>query len=363
MVCGWPVQRVASITTAPIVIQQRGLGDLLALLLGAVILCTVVLDILWTTLWTDGGAGPLSARVTTGLWRGLRLLDRDTGRVLTLAGPVILTVTLFVWVGLIWAGWTVVFAGGDPSLINTRTSEPVGWVEWFYFVGYTMFTMGNGDFYPASDGWEIAAGLSSFTGILFVTLGVSYVLSVLGSVVKKRSFASTVMGLGSRSEAFVRTGWNGEEFHEFNRLFQTLGAELGELAQQHQAYPVLHYYHSQHPEDSSAMAVAVFDEALTTLRFGVDSEVQPDDVLVTASRASVESYIRTRSSVYIQPAADAPPPPELHRIPSDVPTVDPDAFADALEELEARRRTLHGIVEADAGHWPPVSEQPGEADG
>jgi len=52
--------------------------------------------------------------------------------------------------------------------------------------------MGNSDFTPTDGTWQIATSLTTASGMLFVTMGVSYVLSVLGAVVDKRSFASTV---------------------------------------------------------------------------------------------------------------------------------------------------------------------------
>ncbi len=37
----------------------------------ALVLVTFV-DALWTTLWLEGAAGPLTARLSTGLWRAAR---------------------------------------------------------------------------------------------------------------------------------------------------------------------------------------------------------------------------------------------------------------------------------------------------
>jgi uncharacterized protein (DUF1684 family) len=75
-----------------------------------------------------------------------------------------------------------------------------------------MFTMGNGDFYPPAGVWQIAASLTTASGMLFVSMGVSYILSVLGAVSNKRSFASSVTGMGTDGEAVVRSAWDGEGF-------------------------------------------------------------------------------------------------------------------------------------------------------
>jgi hypothetical protein len=328
--------------------------------LGIVILAAVIVDILWTTLWVDGGSGPLSRRLTTGVWRGLRTASGDDSRVLSTAGPVILTLTLAMWIGLLWLGWTFLFAGDETALISTHTDEPADWTGRLYYVAYTMFTNGNGDYTPTSGGWEIASSFTTATGMAFVTLGISYVLTVLGAVSEKRSFANSVTGLGERSEAFVRAGWTGhdEEFRGLDNPIETLAEQLSLLADKHKAYPILHYYHSEQASRASAVAVPVLDETITVLRHGVPRADQPNPALVENTRSSVDSYIDTLDSAFIDPADEVPPAPDLDRLREDgVPTVADEEFAEALAELTERRRKLLGIVEADAWRWPPVDEE------
>lgn len=329
----------------------------LYLALGTALLVAVVVDIIWTTLWVDGGSGPLSRRLTTWTWHGLRRAN-DERKLLSTAGPVILTLTLAMWIGLLWLGWTFLFAGGRPALVSTHTGDPASWTGRFYYVAYTMFTNGNGDYTPTSGVWEITSSFTTATGMAFVTLGVSYVLTVLGSVSEKRSFASDVTGLGERSESFVRTGWNEAEgeFGELGLPLESLADDLSLLAEQHKSYPILHYYHSEQPSRASAVAVPILDEALTLLRHGVRDD-RPDPVLVESARSSVDSYLDTLGTAFIEPAEEVPPPPDLDRLREDsIGTVDEAEFAETLSELEERRRKLLGIARADAWEWPPVED-------
>lgn len=331
---------------------------LVHLVLGILILLIALVDLLWTTLWVDGGGGPLSSRAATGLWRGLRRVGGHDSRLLHLAGPLILLFSLILWIGLIWAGWTLIFAGNETALIDTRDGGPISWTERIYFVAYTLFTMGNGDFTPRDGVWQIATALTTASGMLFVTMAVSYVISVLGAVVNKRSFASTVTGLGKRGEELVRTGWDGEDFHGLDLTINTLNSELSQLAKQHKAYPILHYYHAKEEDDSSAMAVAVYDEALTLLHFGIPEDQQFNAVPVKTARSSVQSYLETLNSAFIKPADEAPPPPDLNRLrDADIPTVSDAEFDTALDELSERRRKLLGVVTADAYQWPSVNNE------
>ncbi|NUB92553.1 two pore domain potassium channel family protein [Haloterrigena sp. SYSU A558-1] len=331
----------------------------LYLVVGIVLLIAGFVDILWTTLWVDGGSGPLSGRLTTGVWHALRTVTGEHNKALSLAGPLILTLTLAMWIGVIWIGWTFVFASYPLALVNTHTGGTADWAGRFYYVAYTMFTDGNGDYTPVYGGdvWEIASALTTATGMAFVTLGVSYVLTVLGAVSDKRSFASTVTGLGHRSEALVRTSWDGEDFQGLDLTLETLASDLSTLAEQHKAYPILHYYHSEKDDRASAVAVPIFDDALAIFEYGIPDDRSLDPAIIENGRSSARSYVETLDTAFIDPAEEVPPSPDLDRLrEDDIPTVSDEAFADELEELTEHRRHLLGVVRADAWEWPPVEE-------
>ncbi|MFC6826633.1 ion channel [Halopelagius fulvigenes] len=323
------------------------------LLLGAAMLVLVIADLLWTTLWVDGGAGPLSSRLSNGVWRLLRRVGERHSRLLSLAGPLILTLTLATWVGLIWFGWTFVFAGGENALIDTRDGGPVDWTSRLYYVAYTMFTDGNGDFTPNGSVWQMASSFTTASGMLFVTLGVSYVLAVLGAVAEKRAFANSVTGLGLESEEFIRSAWNGEDFHNIDLMLDTISSNLNQLSEQHKSYPILHYYHSEGEDEASAMAVAVLAESTTIFDKGVPEEYGPNATLIESTQSSTQDYLQTLDNAFIEPAEQAPPPPDLDRLrQAGIPTVSDAEFAEALEDADDSRRKLLGAVEADAWYWP-----------
>lgn len=322
-------------------------------ILGMALLIAVGVDILWTTLWVDGGAGPLSSRLSKWVWSLLRTVSSRHSRGLSLAGPLVLVLSLGMWIGLLWAGWTFIFAGVENALIDTRDGGPVTWTGRLYYVAYTMFTNGNGDFTPNGSIWQIASSFTTASGMLFATLGVSYILSVLGAVADKRSFANSVTGLGMRSEEFIQAGWDGDNFNNFDLILDTLSSDLNQLAEQHKSYPILHYYHSEEKEEASSMAVAILSEALTLLHSGVPDEEGPNSTLVESAQSSTQDYLQTLDSAFIEPADQVPPVPDLDWLrETDIPTVSDEEFAEALDDIDESRRKLLGAVEADAWDWP-----------
>lgn len=343
---------------SPIALQASGAVQWPLLVVGLALVVAAVVDLLWTTLWTDGGAGPLTAALMAGTWHGLRSVRSGRSRFLSLSGPLVLSLTLATWVVLLVAGWTLVFGSGANSLAYTRGPEPVSWVGRLYFVAYTLFTMGNGDFSPTSDVWRIATGLTNASGMVLVTLGVTYVINVLQAVVEKRSFASTVRAIGERGDEFVAAGWEEGDFAEHDLTVNDLSSQLSTIASQHRAYPILHYYRGAGRRHSLPIAVAIFDDALTLFRFGVPRQDRPGGPLLATARSSVDDYLRSVYTLPVRPADSTPRAPSLARLRSaDVPTVSDGEFGDALSSLDDRRRRLLGVVESQSWSWPRADDE------
>ena len=336
-------------------LQETGGVRFLYLLVGVGLLLITTIDVFWTILWTNGGAGLLTSPLMKGTWRGLRTVDSQQSRVLTLSGPLILSLTLTMWVVLLWAGWTFLFASDANALGYTRGPGPVRWVGRGYFVAYTMFTMGNGDFSPTGPIWRIVTGLTNASGMILITLIVTYVISVLRAVVNKQSFASSVMGVGETSETFVRSGWDGDDLRQHDLPLESFASSLSTLASQHKAYPILHYYRGGRRQYATPVAVAVFDDALTIFRFGIDPERRPSNPVIETARSATQDYVRTAMS---PPAGRTPPPPDLDRLRNaDIPVASDEEFADTLEDLAEQRRELLGVVEAQEWQWPAERQQ------
>ncbi len=337
------------------IVQQRGGAEMavVSLVVGICLLAIVVIDLLWTTLWVEGGAGPLTDLLMAGTWDGFRRAVAGHSRLLTLSGPVILALGLVGWLVLLWAGWTLVFASAEFPLIDTVSGGPPSLTDRIYFTGYTIFTLGNGDFAPRTGRWQLATTLATGSGMLFVTLSVTYVLSVLDAVTQKRSFASSVSGLGSRSDDLLQTSWDGDEFCGLELSLNALTSQLNTLTANHKAYPVLHYFHSGQTDRAPVTSVVLLDEALTMLRFGVPESARPSDSIVRNARASVHSYLETLHDAFVDPADRTPPQPDLGPLrAAGIPTVSDDAFDASISDLHKRRRLLLGLVESDLRQWP-----------
>jgi uncharacterized membrane protein len=180
---------------------------------GLLVVAGASVDALWTTLWPDGGASPLTERATTIIWSVAHALaGAKRNWLLSIAGPFILSATVLMWIALLAAGWLLVFGAEAESVLNARTLQPADLTGRIWFVFYTLFTLGNGEYVPRGGAYQIAAAATVVNGMVLITLTITYVLSVISAVVQKRSFASQVSSFGESPEEFVATTWDGARF-------------------------------------------------------------------------------------------------------------------------------------------------------
>ncbi|MCB2411904.1 hypothetical protein LGT39_03460 [Demequina sp. TTPB684] len=326
----------------------------LMLLGGVVLIVVAIVDALWTTLWVDRAAGPVTSRTSSFAWHAaLRLLRRRHGA-LSACGPVILIGTVVGWLTALWAGWVLVYASDPNSLVGAGDVDAPGWTGRMWYAGYAIFTMGNGDFLPREGAWQVISILPTATGMFLVTMAVTYLLSVVSAATQKRAFASAVHGVGHEGAEVALSGWDGNDLRSLDLNLSSLSTQLTALTEKYLSYPVLQYYHAARPDKSPAVAIAVLDDALMLMSLGVDPSARPSEPSLRAARSSVSTFLQTLDVSFIPKAAATPPAPSLDRLrTAGIPTVTDEEFADALAGFEEHRRRVLGLVRNDGWVWLP----------
>ncbi len=319
----------------------------LMIISGVLIVGFTIVDLIWTSLWVDGGAGPLTDRLTNIAWKLFNKADKRIKNIMNLSGPVLLVGTLASWVILLWFGWTLVFAGSE-SIVRTSGNEPVLWHDYLYYSAYVIFTLGNGEFTPDGAVWKIASSLATGFGMMFLTLGTSYILSIIGAVIRKRSFASSVFGAGKSSEEIIINAWDGSDFYNMDLYISNLSNELSILTYQHKAYPLLFYYHTSKKVQALSVAVPVIDDVLSLFDFGMTDEVKINRLLLRSLRSSIDEYLETLDKIYIEFEEKPLSLPDINRLNYvGIPTLEEGEFQKKMKELEERRQMLYGLMVAD----------------
>ena len=319
-----------------------GVGTFLLVTLGWLLIVLVIVDVFRTVLWSTEGAGPLTGGLTA---IGRRLAPHLPGgaRIRSIVGPTTLALIAILWAALLFVGFVLTLEA-DPDAIGTSTTkQPVPLGQRVYFVGYTLFTLGNGDLAPLTDGTRAITVLISATGLLLITTAVTYLLPVISASVASRSFASSVRSLGETPEDVVTGAWDGTRI-QLDHQLRELSGSLSQLAEQHLAYPVLHLFHSSEPSASAPLAVADLDDVLTLLD-GVDQHAAPLATPRRQARAAIEAYLETYGPLIDD--GEAPPAPDTGALAAaGIPVLDPAAYSRAVGGRDEHRRRIRGLARA-----------------
>ena len=341
--------------------------------LGAVVLILTAFDLLKTVLTVRGG-GPITGRANAWLWDAALALHarRENHRALSAAGPVLATLTLVSWLVGLWLGWTLVFCGAAEAVVAAKDQSPAGLVERIYFAGYTLTTLGLGDFNALGGGWRIATVLTAASGLMLFTMAITYIVPIVDATVTLRQLATYIDGLGDDPLDVVARSWNGhpEEsgsapnggpgtgFDPLRTHLTSLTPLVATVRQRYLAYPILHYFHSDDPRMAAPLRLAALDEAVTLLTHAVEPRVRLPRQVVAPLRAQLNGYLEMLQAQWIVPAETPPPGYRLAELRAKgVPCVDDATLADALGERAMHRRRLAGLVASDGRAWHAVVER------
>ncbi len=328
---------------------------LLLVVLGAALLVLVAFDVLATTLTIGVSAGPCTRRVLGLAWRALlRLHRRDSeDRLLATAGVALLVSTVLIWVALTWAGWSLIFLGGGETVVSAADRSPAGVADTVYYVGFTLFTLGVGDFVAVGSVWRLVTALAGFSGLVLVTLAITYLLAVVSAVVSRRSLAVRIHALGGTPAEIVTGGWlQGRFGAAYVQHLVALTAAVATAAEQHLAYPVLHYFHSSRPVSSAPVALARLDDALLLLA-AVAEPARPEPGALQPLRRAVDRYVTATAVVPAGRRRPTPLPPDVAPLTmAGIPLDPPERVDQLVTDASDRRRRLHDMVTSDGWSWP-----------
>lgn len=325
-------------------------------LIGGILVLVVVIDVLLTTLRITGG-GPLTNRIAQGLWQiALRVhrVSPDHQR-LSWIGFGIVLITMLVWLLLLWVGWTLVFFGDERAIINAQTNAPADVWERAYAVGYSLITLGLGDYRPDGRIWQIATVIASANGFLLVTLIVTYLLPLVSAVSEKRHFAAYVQSLGASPTDIIINGWNGHNFDDLSSHMASLTSALLMITQHYLAYPIVYCFHDTNARYSWAVSVSRLAEALHLINFAVAPEYRPEATTRCTLQRALDTYAVTVRSTTLRTLPDPPAYPAIAALQAHgIPIVEEAELHAALDEQEATRRTLRAQVEWNGWRWQDV---------
>ncbi|WP_370326199.1 potassium channel family protein [Euzebya sp.] len=328
--------------------------SVLAILGGLLVLGAVIVDVVPTAIASGLPGGWLTRRVGSRLWDGVRKVGGDNHAFIQLGGTTLVIGLLVTWIVLLVLGWWLLFLGLG-RIEGASSGQPASAFQTLYFTGYVVSTLGNGEFVPGTGIGQALTAIASASGILVLTLSITYLVPVLDAVSTKRRLATTLHAIGETPKEMAARLWPGPDLAANRDVLLSIASEVRELTQKHYSYPVLHYFHSRHCQTALPPSLARLDETVTAVRI-----VHPDadgDLGVHLLRSALDDLLEALASTFLRPADEVPPPPSVDVV-SQLVDHEPAELGEspALDEMDTHRRRLRGFVEDDGWSWDDVLE-------
>ncbi len=329
----------------------------LQLLFGTTVLLIVMVDVAWTTLTTQG-SGPITRLVTAGVrFASAQVYALSGSRpLLAVAGPSAIVAIGGVWLLCLWGGWLLVFSAFPAGIVNAQSEAPANFAERVYFVGFTLSTLGVGDFKPQLEATRILTALAAFNGLVLVTLLITYAVPLVQGAVTRRKLAFSISLLGSCPQEMVLRAWDTRKSQGFENALEQVSADLIECSEQRLAYPLLDLFYSRHLRFSLGVQLGRLDEALSLLTQGLQPNYQWHSFAVQNIREVISQYLYRVERKHTAARLEAPPIPAVGLLKAKfLPVVDNQE--EAFLELKDRRLRLHNLIRAEGWDWSVVERE------
>lgn len=316
-----------------------------------------------TAVRVDHRGGPVTRWVSAFLWRGFR-----GGGTRRREGPpswtgVVITVAIVLtWGVLALAGWFLLFSSDTSAVVGSRSGQPAdGWAR-LYFTGYTLSTLGMGDYVPAGAPWQVLTALASGFGFGTATLVITYLAGVVSAVTAKRQLARSIWGLGRTAQQVVARAWDGQRFTVIEQHLLTLGPMLHGVAEQHLAYPLIAYFRSSRRETADLPAIALLHDTLAILSAAEDRH-RPNELVSAPAYEAIDAYLHALPGATRRPEdMDAPPWPDVTGLQEEGLPVRPLSDLPPSDDALFRRKRIGALMHHQGWAWRDLEEATGRSE-
>lgn len=325
------------------------------IILGALIYLGIVADILTTTLSMQGG-GWLTGRFSHIFWNLILKVSGKNGnsKLLAHAGFFLLILIILIWVGLLTISLFLLLQSDVDSIVNS-SKIPASAIEKLYYSGFVLSTLGIGDFMASNNIWRIVTDVYSFTGLILITMSVTYFIPVLSAIIKQRKLGINLSSLGSSPQEIILNAWNGKDYEFFKLQLLSFSDALLEHNQNHRAYPVIHYFHNSDKEHAIILQIARLNETVYILEKCLKPEYTFPEQILASIRTALDNYIKVIKDVsHLKVKKEAP-----RRFPLDRLTEKGMIQADMEEldfpkDIQHNRKVFLTLIEQDGWKWEDV---------
>lgn len=248
---------------------------------GTGLLALVALDIYRTILHSHGRSGPVTETLTRAVWclmraTAFRLSRQGRHQLLNHVGPLLLPLTVATLVALLIVGYSLLYWPHLPAEFNVEEkAQSSRGIEALYFSGITFTTLGYGDIAPRSTPMRLLALSEALTGFGFISLAVTYLVSLTAALERKRTVALSFYHQarqGADVGGLLVHHFVGGRFVGLESIFASAARDLQGLLESHIEHPLIHYFHPPHVHKSLPRMLFLVLEACAVTRACLDGQ-------------------------------------------------------------------------------------------
>jgi hypothetical protein len=235
-------------------------------------------DVFFTVLHYDG-FGFLSIRLYNSLFSVFRFVTRPLPRKyralgLSLAAPLMVPVTITVWILLVAFGYALVYydsISAKTFYFSSPGLKPT-FPEALYLSGTAISTVGFGDITPQSTAYQLITVSEALIGFGILTLVITYVIGVYG-VLQQLGVLSA--GLHHQAQdssdplTILKPHFPNGEHRGLETHLMSLHRGLVEIYEGIRRYPLVYYYHSRRAYRSLPYTFRMVGGMAGALRWGL----------------------------------------------------------------------------------------------
>jgi hypothetical protein len=252
---------------------------------GFVLLALIIFDIYATVLHSSARYGPVGESLNRLVWRGaraiaFRLSRANRHRLLNMVGPLLLPLLIVVYVVLLILAFALVYYPHVPRGFTFGVEHPeASWVDAIYFSGVTLTTVGYGDVMPRTIPMRFLALFESASGLVVISLAITYMLTVYSALERKRYVAASLYhqaGEGADVASFIAHHFVDGRFYGLRDALRTVTRDLQGLLESHIDHPVIHYFHPVEVYKGTPRVLFLLLETCAVIRAALDREENKD---------------------------------------------------------------------------------------
>lgn len=320
------------------------------LIAGIFIVFVTACDFFYTTV-SFNGAGIMTRTISEKIAAAFLWTNRKTRSryLLKFSGLTHILIQVALWIGLMWFGLFLMLMSDPAAVLHVPSGAPANAVNKFYFSGYVLSTLGNGDFIPNGDEWKITVAVFSFTGFIFITTAMTYIMNLTSAVIHKRKLSLFISNLGETPEEILVNTYTGNGFERLTNIATNLQQMINEHSQNHYAHPGVHYFYSIPRSESLSLNLRNLSEALSLIQSHIkkDQSLEQD---LHPLRDTIDKFLSTLQHHFIKkPEVNIDAMPDIEYLQkNNIPLKNQSS---QQPEDKERRILLIGLLQSTGWSW------------